>query len=300
MSDLVEIPLPDGSVVTAPAEVADSIRIHLLPGLSAVPNVIQCLTRAAAAVGSIEKDGIHGDPKRNDSFRYRSIEAILAKAGPALHDAGVVVIPTVVKAERLQKPRGANQALWDHVVLRVRYRFYGPAGDFVEATVDAEGLDNADKGTGKAMTMAYKTALLQVLNIASDVDPDAANPADEGPSQVREARPARRPAARKAGASTKSAGSSRKAPTPAEQVKPLVVLYGAEHAAEVEALIVAMNAVEPTSRKKALKDRFVATWGRPSELAPDALQAASGWVGEHLAPPEPEAAEEAPEAASGS
>lgn len=220
---------------------------------------------------------------------------------PILHRHGIITVPRVLSRERLQKPRGHNQNLWDHVILEVEYRFYGPDGDYISAVVTAEGLDNADKGSGKAMTMAYKTALLQVLGIASDDDPDALNPADEGPA------PAVRPAPRKAtakrapakkAAATKKASPPKKAATPQEQVKELLVMYGPEHAARVESLIISMNDIQPSDAKAATKAEFVRRFGRPGDLEPQTYEEAAEWVTGQLTALKP--AEAATEASSGS
>src|SRR3546814_15484780 len=56
------------------------------------------------------------------------------------------------------------------------YRFYGPAGDYIEAVVPGESLDSGDKGTAKAMSVAYRIVLLQSLCIPTDErDPEQAS-----------------------------------------------------------------------------------------------------------------------------
>lgn len=146
------------------------------------PSVQVALAAAAAAVGAIPKD----DENKDQGFKYRGIERILAGVGPALHRAGVVVLPRVIDVHREEMLRGANKNVWRLVTLTVEYLFVGPRGDSLSAVVLGEGLDNGDKAVSKAMTMAYKVALLQALQIAdADTDPDASTP----PEQVRENTP---------------------------------------------------------------------------------------------------------------
>src|SRR5699024_2155857 len=61
--------------------------------------------------------------------------------------------------------------------VQVTYQFRGPGGelgDVVQATVPGEAFDSGDKSTAKAMSVAYRTALLQVLTLPTDEpDPDA-------------------------------------------------------------------------------------------------------------------------------
>jgi hypothetical protein len=55
----------------------------------------------------------------------------------------------------------------------VRYRFVGPGGDALETVVAAEAMDAGDKATSKAMSVAFRTALLQALALPTDdKDPD--------------------------------------------------------------------------------------------------------------------------------
>ncbi|MGC4106032.1 MAG: hypothetical protein QM753_06715 [Thermomicrobiales bacterium] len=51
------------------------------------------------------------------------------------------------------------------VTLVATYQVYGPAGDSILIQAPGESLDSGDKGTPKAMSVAYRTALLQALTI---------------------------------------------------------------------------------------------------------------------------------------
>lgn len=161
----------------------DETAVGLLPMPDpSAPPVQVALAAAAAAVGAIPK----ADTNKDQGFQYRGIERILAGVGPALHRAGVVVLPRVLDVHREEMLRGANKNVWRLVTLTVEYLFVGPRGDSLSAVVLGEGLDNGDKAVSKAMTMAYKSALLQALQIAdTDTDPDASTP----PEQVREDAP---------------------------------------------------------------------------------------------------------------
>ena len=250
-----------------------------------LPSIVQALSAVAADVGAIPKDDDHGAPGEYGHFKYRGIERIMAAVAPALVAHGVIVLPRVVDREVAQKPRGNNNNLWDHVRLTVEYDFYGPAGDHLTARVVAEGLDNGDKASPKALTMAYKSALLQVLGIADDAhDPDRLNPADEGPA------PARRPqAARTTGTAKKAPAKKVGARVPAskkavtrrltveELVRPLLEAHGPEHAATVALLLDRLNQVPVDSRNR-VKSAFVEAFGLPTALTPDKVEDAAAWV----------------------
>ena len=60
------------------------------------------------------------------------------------------------------------------MVVKVTYRVYGPSGDSIHGKVAAEAMDFGDKAIAKAMSVAYRTFLLQALTIPTDEpDPDS-------------------------------------------------------------------------------------------------------------------------------
>lgn len=162
-------------LMVADRETGEVVR---LPNPGAPP-VQVALAAAAASVGAIPKD----DMNAQQGFKYRGIERILQGVGPALHKHGVVVLPRVMGVERETMERGNNHAIWRLVTLTVEYVFVGPAGDSLTAVVLGEGLDNGDKAVSKALTMAYKSALLQCLQIAdAESDADATTPPEQAPA----------------------------------------------------------------------------------------------------------------------
>jgi hypothetical protein len=63
-----------------------------------------------------------------------------------------------------------------HVILKVSYTFIGQANDTIETIVLAEAMDSGDKAVSKAMSVAFRTALLQSLALPTDEpDPDTSS-----------------------------------------------------------------------------------------------------------------------------
>jgi hypothetical protein len=131
------------------------------------PNVVALMAAVMNEITAVGKDG------RNTSqnYNFRGVDAVVNAAGPAFRKHGVVPMPRVLSSERATVEVGKNRSLMREVVLKVAYDFHGPAGDVLTAEVEAEALDSGDKATSKAMSVAYRTALLQVLAIPTD-DPD--------------------------------------------------------------------------------------------------------------------------------
>jgi hypothetical protein len=68
---------------------------------------------------------------------------------------------------------GEKRTPMTRCTVKVRYRFKGPAGDHEDVTVPGEAFDSGDKGTAKAMSVAYRIALIQLLALPTDEpDPD--------------------------------------------------------------------------------------------------------------------------------
>jgi hypothetical protein len=68
-----------------------------------------------------------------------------------------------------------NGTVMTRSVVRVNYDFRGPAGDTLTAIgIPGESADSGDKSVSKAMSVAYRTALVQVLALPThQPDPDA-------------------------------------------------------------------------------------------------------------------------------
>lgn len=133
------------------------------------PNVVALMAAVMNEITAVGKDGFN----EAQSYNFRGVDAVVNAAGPAFRKHGVVPTCHVVSSERSTVEVGKNRTPMREVVLKVRYEFHGPAGDVLSAEVEAEALDSGDKATSKAMSVAYRTALLQVLAIPThDPDPD--------------------------------------------------------------------------------------------------------------------------------
>lgn len=137
--------------------------------MSDKPSVVEVMQRVMEDVQAVRK----GDRNTQQGFNFRGIDAVVNAVGPAFRKHGIVALPTLLSAAYNTVEVGQKHTQMRECTVTVLYRFYGPAGDFLEATVPAESMDSGDKATAKAMSVAYRTALLQVLTIPTDEpDPD--------------------------------------------------------------------------------------------------------------------------------
>lgn len=148
--------------------------------------VYQALAEAKAAMSAVGKDSRN----QQQGWNFRGVDAVVNACAPQFNKAGVIVVPALremlygtVEVGKLRTPMA-------HVQVKVKYTFYGPDGSSVSAVVPGEAMDSGDKAVAKAMSVAYRICLLQVLNLpTSDPDPDedtyersghAQRPHDEG------------------------------------------------------------------------------------------------------------------------
>ena len=133
------------------------------------PTVVQALSLVMADIGAVAKSGVNQQQK----FYFRGVDAVVNAASPAFRRRGVVVIPTLLEKSRTSSQTKSGSTL-NVVEVTVKYTFHGPAGDTVSAVVAAEAFDSGDKATAKAMSVAFRTCLLQALTLPTDeADPDA-------------------------------------------------------------------------------------------------------------------------------
>jgi hypothetical protein len=122
-----------------------------------------------AAVAAVGKTGRNND----QNYNFRGIDAVVNAVGPALREVGGYIKPDLLKLKREHGVTRSGSPSLDTYV-KVRYSWFGSdGGEPVTAVVPGESRDTSDKGTAKAMSVAYRTFLIQVLCLPTDEpDPD--------------------------------------------------------------------------------------------------------------------------------
>jgi hypothetical protein len=134
------------------------------------PTIQAALAKVKRAIGAVGKN----DRNTVQNFSFRGIDAVVNAAAPHLNEQGIITVPRMNNYTYGTVEVGRNNTKMGHVIVNVTYVFVGPAGDEIVATVLAEAMDSGDKAVPKAMSVAYRIALLQVLNLPTDEpDPDS-------------------------------------------------------------------------------------------------------------------------------
>jgi hypothetical protein len=133
------------------------------------PTIFSALAAVMGDVQAIGKDGRN----ERDGYAFRGIDSTMNAVGPALRQHGVIVVPTVLDARYEAIEIGRNRTVMRECTVRVKFTFYGPAGDSIECVTAGEAMDVADKSASKAQSVAMRVALLQALCVPTgDEDPD--------------------------------------------------------------------------------------------------------------------------------
>ena len=135
-------------------------------------SVVEALSLCMGDVQKISKDRkVTEGPAR---FSFRGVDDVMQAVGPALRTHGVVFAPSRVVSIEHERYTTAKGSPMDGVTVVVEYTITGPAGDTMTAAAAGQASDSGDKAVPKAMSVAFRTVLLQALCIPTDEpDPDS-------------------------------------------------------------------------------------------------------------------------------
>lgn len=125
---------------------------------------------AAAGIGKAHTNEVEG-------YKYRSVDDVLDRLAPLLAKHRLCVLPNAIERTVLER-RGESEGLLLHVALKVAFTLTS-VDDGSAHVVEAygEAMDGGDKATAKAMSTAYKSAMVQTFCIPVCVgdEPDKAS-----------------------------------------------------------------------------------------------------------------------------
>lgn len=126
-------------------------------------NVYQRLLDVMQEVSYIQKE----DRMVNGQYRFVSHDAVTSATRGAFIKHRVLPIPTI-----LSRSVSGNLTTVD---LLVQFVNVDEPSDKIIVRMDGYGIDSQDKGVGKAVSYAYKYALLKALNLETGDDPERDN-----------------------------------------------------------------------------------------------------------------------------
>jgi ERF superfamily len=161
-------------VHAAEREAADKIeaeRVERVETRDNPPPVHLAWSHVMEEVRGLAKTQRNTTPGQN--YMFRGIDAVMNAVGPALRKHRVTIVPKKIKVARRDVTTSGGKPSRETTV-EVTYLITGPAGDTRKGVSVGEAMDFGDKGTAKAMSVAYRVFLLQALTLPTDeTDPDA-------------------------------------------------------------------------------------------------------------------------------
>jgi ERF superfamily. len=141
------------------------------------PSVISAIAQVMAEVTSVSKDDqFNGGQTR---YAYRGVDRVVRALSASMRKHGLVMVPVASAIPEYISVTTSQGKPASMVRILVTYRIYlsaTPAQDPLEVTVPGEAMDSGDKAVSKAMSVAWRTALLQTFFLPTeDPDPDSEN-----------------------------------------------------------------------------------------------------------------------------
>lgn len=138
------------------------------------PKIYGALAGVMADVTAVAKDKVN----KVQGFKFRSIDDVYNALHPALAKHKVIIAPSILERTSEVVGKTKNGIDMVKVVCTIKFRFFAEDGSYIDSVIVGEGLDTGDKGTNKAMAIAYKYACFQVFCIPTEdmIDPDAERP----------------------------------------------------------------------------------------------------------------------------
>ena len=133
--------------------------------MSTIYESINRVMRDVTSLGKMQKS-------QHQGFNFRGIDDVMNHCGPAMRKHGVVAAP--IKVEAVAGEKQLRNSVAKSMDLIVTIRWANTEGEFMDTQVAAEAFDSGDKATAKAMSVALRTAYLQVLCLPTEeADPDS-------------------------------------------------------------------------------------------------------------------------------
>lgn len=129
---------------------------------------LEAIRDVAKQVGAVGKTGTN----TSQNYKFRGIDAVINAVSPALAQFNLTIWPELltIDYDTAVSSKGTQQQIARVVV---KYHVQATGGEPIIGVVPAEAFDTGDKATAKAMSVAYRTFMIQLLCLPTDEpDPD--------------------------------------------------------------------------------------------------------------------------------
>lgn len=149
-------------------------------GVPSIYAKIATIMKETKAIAKAQKNEQQG-------FMFRGIDSVMNELHDLFANNGVFILPEVLDYVVAEKVTGRGTILY-YTRAKIKFHFTAEDGSEVCTINVGEAMDSGDNGMNKAMSIALKYALMQMLLIPTkdDKDPDATTPAETRPKTIAE------------------------------------------------------------------------------------------------------------------
>jgi hypothetical protein len=151
--------------------------------------IFESLNKIMSEVGAIGKNQKTSGPGYN--YNFRGIDDIYNRLHGLFSEHGVFVSNEIIDAQLNRETITKKGVTFEqnHVIIKMRYRFYALDGSYVESEAPGESIDYNDKAFAQAQSMAYKYVLFQIFCIPTNEQLDNENRNNEKPDPINKQAP---------------------------------------------------------------------------------------------------------------
>lgn len=130
-------------------------------------NIYQSIAKIMQEAGAISK----GRKNEQQGYKFRGIDDVYNEFNPHLAANGVFFCPNVLDMKREERvtQKGGNLI---YTILTVQFDVYAADGTSVRLVTIGEAMDSGDKSANKAMSAAFKYALMELFCIPTEDEKD--------------------------------------------------------------------------------------------------------------------------------
>jgi len=117
--------------------------------------------------------GVIGKDRTNtmQNYKFRGIDDMYNALNEHLSAEGIFITSKVIEKQREERP-SKNGGVLLYSILTMEFEFFAEDGSSVKSTTVGEAMDSGDKSMNKAMSTAYKYALMQIFCIPTEEEKD--------------------------------------------------------------------------------------------------------------------------------
>lgn len=108
------------------------------------------------------------------TYNFRGVDRTVNALSSAMRKNGLVILPAALGVPEYKSAATSSGGTRNFSRVHVQYTIVGPEGDTLTGSAVGEAADSGDKGVSKAMSVAWRTFLLQTFFLPTDEpDPDS-------------------------------------------------------------------------------------------------------------------------------